>query len=151
MKQEYIDYIKDAYTYALKNEYVRSKRAFAKLIKVNNTTLTAAINGKYSGSGEVLYLATKKWRESIEDKTNTVTIEKKVVNEPPSIREVVLSPSHSLRAELASRMLCVTSEWHLTNKRGDSIPIPKESAVKLAIEYADELIKQLKKDAKEEH
>lgn len=48
----------------------------------------------------------------------------------------------NFRCSIASKMLPVTSEWKLT--KGDaSISIPKEAAAKLAIEYADELIKQL--------
>ena len=49
----------------------------------------------------------------------------------------------AIRLETASRMLPVTSEWHL--RKGDSqISISKEAACMIAIEYVDELIKQLK-------
>ena len=48
----------------------------------------------------------------------------------------------SFRNEVAKEMLTVTCEWKLS-KGSASIPINKEAAVKLAIEYADELVKQL--------
>ena len=51
----------------------------------------------------------------------------------------------SFRREVAKHMLPVTSNWKLTKANGTaSIPVSKEAACKLAISYADELIKQLK-------
>ena len=51
----------------------------------------------------------------------------------------------SFRREVAKHMLPVTSNWKLTKATGPaSIPVSKEAACKLAISYADELIKQLK-------
>ena len=44
--------------------------------------------------------------------------------------------------DVAKEMLPVTAGWKLT--KGDAcVPVSKEAAAKLAIEYADELIKQL--------
>ena len=53
----------------------------------------------------------------------------------------------SFRREAAMRMLPITSEWRLS-KKDVTVGIPKEAACKLAIEYADELIKQLKEESK---
>lgn len=51
----------------------------------------------------------------------------------------------AFRREAAKEMLPITSNWKLTKAGGTaSIPISKEAACKLAISYADELIKQLK-------
>ena len=48
------------------------------------------------------------------------------------------------RKEVAKTMLPITANWKLT--KGDaSISIPKEAAVKLAVEYADALIDELNK------
>lgn len=55
----------------------------------------------------------------------------------------------AFRREVAKHMLPVASNWKLTKADGTaSIPISKEAACKLAIEYADELIKQLQKNTK---
>lgn len=53
----------------------------------------------------------------------------------------------AFRREAAKLMLPVTSNWKLT-KATASMAITKNAAVKLAIEYADELIKQLKDEPK---
>lgn len=51
----------------------------------------------------------------------------------------------AFRREAAKEMLPITSNWKLTKAGGTaSISISKEAACKLAISYADELIKQLK-------
>ena len=48
------------------------------------------------------------------------------------------------RREVAKDILPTMINWRRTNGAGANILISKEEAVKLAIEYADELIKQLK-------
>lgn len=51
------------------------------------------------------------------------------------------------RREVASRMLPITSQMHILNpKNGARTMIPKDTAVKLAVEYADALIDYLNKN-----
>lgn len=50
----------------------------------------------------------------------------------------------SFRREAAKDILPTIINWRRLNEAGANLLISKEEAVKLAIEYADELIKQLK-------
>ena len=52
----------------------------------------------------------------------------------------------SFRREAAKDILPAMINWRRVNEAGANILISKEEAAKLAIEYADELIKQLKQE-----
>ena len=52
----------------------------------------------------------------------------------------------SFRREAAKDVLPAMINWRRINKAGTNLLISKEEAVKLAIEYADELIRQLKQE-----
>ncbi len=52
------------------------------------------------------------------------------------------------RRETAKNMLPIMAQMKITNGKTALRFISKESAAKLSIEYADELIKQLKKEKK---
>ena len=52
----------------------------------------------------------------------------------------------SFRREVAKDILPAMINWRRTNEAGANLLISKEEAVKLAIEYANELIKQLKQE-----
>ena len=52
----------------------------------------------------------------------------------------------SFRREAAKDVLPAMINWRRTKESGANILISKEDAVKLAIEYADELIRQLKQE-----
>ena len=54
----------------------------------------------------------------------------------------------NFRREIAMKMLSVTATMKITKDSATVRIISKEGAAKLAIEYADELIRQLKEDKK---
>ena len=144
INKEWQDYIIGAYYYALDNGLVKTKRGFAKLTHVHTSTLNQIMNGSYPGSGYTAYKSIKDWREMQDQLENNEVLDS-LVDQLYSKPEP--SPTLSMRAEIAARMLQVTSEWHITDGKGGSHAMPKKSAVKLAIEYADELIKQLNGNA----
>lgn len=54
-----------------------------------------------------------------------------------------------LKTETAKHLLSVTMTWYITDSEGNKVMrIPKGGAVKLAIEYAEELVAQLQKSDK---
>ena len=147
INKEWQDYVIGAYYYALDNGLIKTKRDFARLTHVHPSTLGLILNGTYKGDGSRVYHSVKYWREMQDQLENNEILDSLAEHLDSKTGP---SPVLSMRAEIAARMLQVTSEWHITDGKGGGRPMPKKSAVKLAIEYADELINQLRNDATEE-
>ena len=130
-KTNYKQYIEDSYNWARYNGFCKTKLEFAKILGVHPAALSTKDN-RYSGRNTAMKIEV--WRKSVEQ---TVTSEK-----------IEDFNWEEYRREVAMRMLPVTSQWKLTKQSNNetyvSIGIPMTASVKIAIEYADELIKQLK-------
>jgi len=131
-KTDYKQYIEDSYNWARYNGFCKTKLEFAKILGVHPATLSTKDN-RYSGRNTAMKIEV--WRKSV-----TQEIASKTKDE---------FDWNAYQREVAMRMLPITSQWKLTKQSDkDSIPvsigIPMEASVKIAIEYADELIKQLK-------
>ena len=131
-KTDYKQYIEDSYNWARYNGFCKTKLEFAKILGVHPATLSTKDN-RYSGRNTAMKIEI--WRKSV-----TQEIASKTKDE---------FDWDVYRREVAMRMLPITSQWKLTKQsKKDSIPvfigIPMEASVKIAIKYANELIKQLK-------
>lgn len=98
-------------------------------------------------TGEVVtsFGISKEWgTASYIDSTNTLRFSTPLDGEWEIIDDFDPVDWSSFRREAAKDILPAMINWRRINGAGANILISKEEATKLAIEYADELIKQLK-------
>ena len=118
-KTNYKQYIEDSCNWAIYNRFCKTKYEFAKIIGVHPATLYTKSN-RCSGKNTARKIDA--WRKSV---MQTITSEKEEQFD-----------WEEYRRDVAAKMLPVIfSRWSADSK---------QTSVKNAIEYADELIKQLK-------
>lgn len=129
---QYQQFIKDTLNWARANDVVKTQYEFAAAVGLDTCTVSAVLNEKYSG--KVAARKVEKWRETVDKDFEPVF-------EPYTSPRRRPNPDwETFRRETAQRMLPVVFYW--TRSRG--IIDSEERSAKIAIEFADELIKRLK-------
>ena len=122
---DYRKYIEDSFNWAKYKGFCKTKAEFAKIIGVNQCSVSSTKNSKYSGRNTAMKIAS--WRESVEGKF------------APRIGEQTTDIDWKAYHREAAKVILAS----LVVSENGIYPDPEEVAG-LAIVYADELVKQLK-------
>jgi len=135
---QYQQFIKDTLNWARANDVVKTQYEFAAAVGLDTCTVSAVLNEKYSG--KVAARKVEKWRETVDKDFEPVF-------EPYTLPRRRPNPDwETFRRETAKDML--VSSTVMMDRAGHNIEETVKMSAKLAIAFADELVKQLK-DGKE--
>ena len=132
---QYQQFIKDTLNWARSNDIVKTQYEFAAAVGLDTCTVSAVLNEKYSG--KVAARKVEKWRQTVDEDFEPIF-------EPYTVaRKRGTLDWDAFRRETAQQMLPVVFYW----MRSRGIMDSEERSAKISVEFADELVKQLKDGA----
>lgn len=139
---DYQKYVAEAYNWAVKNRLAHNKTDFAELVGVDKTTISQIINGKMSGKATAKKI--KLWMDAGPSTDHTL----KLTNTfdegyNKALRDMDSFNWLAFRREAAKDCLCALLPNIIFNEFDEDSTLSYHCS--LAVRWADELIRQLKK------